>query len=103
MELSGRIYFIHFSTIHQRNEIRPVKHFISLILLRNRALCRALVMLLLTCSCTFCTCEFFLAAVPNTLLQIFELMFHLLILPLSLLTLSPEQMPKERKRTHHMC
>lgn len=40
---------------------------------------------------TVCTCEFFLAAVSHTLLQILELVFHLLILPLCLLTLSPDE------------
>lgn len=50
-------------------------------------------------SCTVGTCEFFLAAIPYTLLQILKLMFHLLILPLGLLTLSPEQRPKK----HNTC
>lgn len=98
MTLSGIIYFIHFSTIHQRNEIRAMKHFISLILLRNRnTLWGISKNTELLHSCTVGTCEFFLAAVTYALLQIFKLMFHLLILPLGLLTLSPEQ-----KNTTHV-
>lgn len=42
-------------------------------------------------SCTVVTCEFFLAAVTYALFQILKLVFHLLVLPLCLLTLSPEQ------------
>ena len=50
-------------------------------------------------SCAVGTCEFFLAAVSYTLLQILQLMFHLLVLPLRLLALSPEQIPQ----TQHTC
>lgn len=55
---------------------------------------RAFEMLLIFCSFTVSTSEFLLAAVPYTLFQILQLVFHLLILPLCLLTLSPEQMSK---------
>ena len=50
-------------------------------------------------SCTVGTCEFFLAAVPHALLQILQLMFHLLVLPLCLLALPPEQIPQKQ----HVC
>lgn len=86
------MYLIHCSTIHQRNVIRALKHFITLQLLRYmdplRGISNTAELLL---SCTAGTCEFFLAAVSYALLQILQLVFHLLILPLCLLTLSPEQ------------
>ncbi len=51
-------------------------------------------------SCTAGTCEFFLAAVPDALLQILKLVFHLLVLPLCLLALSPEQTPQTQPTCH---
>lgn len=53
-------------------------------------------------SCTAYTCEFLLAAVSYTLLQVLKLVFHLLILPLCLLTLPPEKIKHTHtKKTHH--
>ena len=48
-------------------------------------------------SCAISTCEFFLAAISDALLQVLQLVFHLLILPLCLLTLPPEQTPGGRQ------
>lgn len=97
MMLSGRIYLIHCSIIHQRNVIRAIKHFITLWLLRTMDPLRGIRdIAVLWHRSADCTCEFFLAAVPHTLLQILQLVFHLLILPLCLLTLSPEQMPHHK-------
>lgn len=50
-------------------------------------------------SCTDGTCEFFLAAVSYALLQILELVFHLLVLSLSLLALPPKQVKRQRNIT----
>lgn len=44
------------------------------------------------------TSEFFLAAVPHALLQVLQLVFHLFILALRLLTLPPEA--RQQKGTH---
>lgn len=84
-----RIYLIHRSTMHQRNVIRALHFLMSS--LRDMDPLRGTNDPADLQSCTVGTCEFFLAAVAYTLLQILQLVFHLLILPLCLLTLSPER------------
>lgn len=77
--------------------IRAMNQFITLQLLRNADPQRDISNIVtLLHSCTAYTCEFLLAAVSYTLLQVLKLVFHFLILPLCLLTLPPEKI----KHTH---